>query len=260
MPTYRLVLEYNGARFHGWQEQPGLRTIQGELRSAIKMVLRTDIDKFCASGRTDAGVHARAQVVSFSVECDVDLHRLAHAISSVLRGEVAVLDAALVEPDFRANRRVAQKCYRYRLLPRGVPAVLDRGCVWQIASVLDFGRLQTEAKSLEGTHDFTSFQASGCTSNSPVKTITRSEFYKDGRYWVYDVEGSGFLKQMVRNMVGTLVEISKGRAELGSVAEVLSRKDRRRAGITAPPYGLTLEWVEYELRGGVWRSTADGAT
>ncbi len=245
MPNIKLILEYDGSFFHGWQEQPGVRTIQRTLHDTLETILRLPIRAIIASGRTDAGVHARGQVVNFHVPEAPDLRRLAYAVSSLLKGQLAVLSAEIVPDDFHAQRSAITKQYRYRMLLRSVPPVLDYSRVWHLGPKLDISRMQAAAAELVGTHDFTSVRAGDCTSNSPIKTITESSLeFQDGEL-VYRVIGNGFLKHMVRNIVGTLVWLGQGKLSFGSMAKLLALKDRTRAGMTAPAFALCLDWVKY---------------
>ncbi len=245
MPNVRLVIEYDGAQFHGWQKQTGLRTVQGELHKMLELILREKISCVFASGRTDAGVHAKRQVVNFHCQGSPDLYVLKHAVSSLLRGELGVLEAEFVSPDFHSQHCAKRKQYLYTILNRPAPPVLDRGKVWHVSSKLAVAKMQQEAAVLVGEHDFNSFRAQDCTSVTSIKTILESEIISAGDYLYYRVVGTGFLKQMVRIIVGTLVAIGRGRQEPDSVATILERKDRRCAGPTAPAHGLCLDWVKY---------------
>ena len=249
MQNIRFVIEYNGAGFHGWQKQPQLRTVQSELQRALEMVLRAKIHGLVAAGRTDAGVHARGQVVSFAVPQPVggeeDLERLAYSVSSVLRGEVSVLSADFVPEDFNACRSALCKQYSYSILQRRSPAVLDSGRVWHLSCPLDIRKMSEEAARLCGEHDFASFRSADCTAKSSIRIIHQSEIEQIGCYVRYRVVANGFLKQMVRNIVGTLVALGRGKSPHGSILEILDARDRRAAAATAPPYGLCLDWVKY---------------
>lgn len=244
MPNVKFTIEYSGAKFHGWQEQVGVRTIQGELKRVLELVLRQPISGLTASGRTDAGVHARAQVVNFRISEETDLFRLKHAVSNILRGEVSVLSAEYVPESFNSQRSATAKHYRYVILNRVAPAVLDRGRAWYVSAPLNLPKMEQAALELVGERDFSSFQGQNCQALSPVKEIFVSRVTASPPYVFYDVWGSGFLKHMVRNIVGTLVGIGRGRAELG-IPEILAAKDRRLAGVTAPAYGLVLNQVYY---------------
>ena len=241
----KLVLEYDGAKFHGWQTQPGLRTIQAELQRALEIFLRTPIPTIRAAGRTDSGVHARAQVVSAIVPDQTNLARLTHAVSSLLRGEVSIRSASAVSDDFDPLRCAQAKQYSYSILRRAAPAVLDRGKVWHVYAALDLARMRHEAAALIGKQDFKSFQGKACSARSTIKEIFSSELIERDDLLIYQVVGSGFLKQMVRNIVGTLVWFGQGHLAHTSMVEILSAKDRRAAGPTAPAHGLCLDWVRF---------------
>jgi len=240
-----LTLEYDGSCFHGWQRQPGLRTIQGELHRYIELITREKIHVVHASGRTDAGVHARGQVVNFHVAEKPDLWRLAQSISDMMRGELSVLDARIVDDTFHSIRDAKLKQYSYYILNRSVPPALDRGKAWYVRTELDIERMAVEAEALNGVHNFTSFRAANCSAKTTTREIHVSEVVKDEDLIVYRVVGTGFLKNMVRNIVGTLVDFGKGNRSGDSMREILLAKDRTRAGVKAPAYGLFLDWVGY---------------
>ena len=246
MPNIRLIVEYDGYAFHGWQKQGELRTIQSELERVLRIVTRENIGSLHASGRTDSGVHARAQVVTFKMSTVPDLRRLAHAVSNLMKGELSVISADVVPDSFHPGRCSTHKQYSYRMLLRPSPAVLDHGRVWHVHQKLDLELMRREANVLVGCHDFTSFQDSDCNSKTPIKTIYSSVLESQGDTLVYTVIGSGFLKQMVRNIVGSLIDVGRGRLRGRTFEELLAARDRRLAGITAPAHGLTLDWVSYD--------------
>lgn len=246
MPNVRLVVEYDGSRFSGWQAQKGHRTIQEELEKAIATVLRLPSVRITASGRTDAGVHAMAQVISFHLDQEPDYGVLRRGVSSILRGEVSVILAEPTSDDFHARYSAKSKHYRYTILNRDTPPVLDWGKVWFIHDNLDVERMTKEGAKLEGKHDYKSFQGSGCVAKSTIKEIFSSRVSYNPPYIYYDVIGSGFLKQMVRNIVGTLVRYGRGgEMGAGSISQLLEARDRRLAGPTAPACGLCLVEVHY---------------
>jgi tRNA pseudouridine38-40 synthase len=245
VPNIRLIVEYDGSCFHGWQKQPNVRTVQEELEKVLKIALREDIPWLAASGRTDSGVHAKGQVVNFHCQNIPDLHRLKHSVSSMMKGELAVRAAEIVDDSFHSCKSTKSKQYTYTILHRHAPAVLDKGRVWHVADRLDIGRMQREARVLVGTHDFTSLQGTGCQAVSPIKEIFRSEVLHQEDYLIYEVVGAGFLKHMVRNIVGTLIAFGRGDMRLPSMEAVLAAQNRRIAGMTAPAHGLCLDWVEY---------------
>lgn len=245
MINIRLTVEYNGAGFHGWQYQPGLRTIQGELHSVLELVLRQPIKCLYAAGRTDAGVHAWGQVVSFVVDEVPDLWRLTHSVSHLLKGEVSIVEAIVVPDQFNALHSPHYKQYSYQILNRSAPPTLQAGRVWHVGRPLMIERMQQEAQALIGRHDFSSFQGAKCGSRSTIKEIYEAEVCQDGESIIVRIVGSGFLKQMVRIIVGTLVEIGLGSGRGDSLVEIIDAKTRSAAGRTAPSWGLTLDWVQY---------------
>ncbi|MCL4166734.1 UNVERIFIED_CONTAM: hypothetical protein GTU68_029475 [Idotea baltica] len=247
MPNYALLLEYNGKNFHGWQKQPSVRTIQEELQKAIEVATRNPIKKLTASGRTDSGVHAKNQVVNFFSPIEIDLKSLPLAISSILKYEVSVLKINKVVDEFDACRWAQAKTYRYVILNRSVPPVIEAGFCWHVTSMLDIEELKKDANFLIGEQDFTSFRASGCGSRTPVKTIHNINIKKSNNYVYIEIRGSGFLKQMVRNIVGTLVDLQQKKINI-NMSELINKRDRTLAGRTAPAQGLFLMNVEYELK------------
>lgn len=248
LPPYnvRLTVEYDGAAFHGYQYQPNVRTVQEELQRVLTVVLREPPVLLTAAGRTDAGVHARGQVVNFFVHSEPDLTRLRYAVSSMLRNELSVTSAEVVAPSFDARRRAVLKQYTYLILNRPAPPVLEKGRVWHVAAPLNVEAMRAAARHLVGTHDFTSLRAANCGAHSPIRTIVVSDVLLEGSLLRYVVQSKSFLKQMVRNIVGTLVAIGRDPQGHRSIAEILLQRDRRSADVTAPPYGLSLDWVKYE--------------
>ncbi len=246
MRTVKLIVEYNGRGFHGWQKQPGLRTVQGELERVLSVVLRKPVGSLHAAGRTDAGVHARGQVVTFRTDDDLELFRVAAGVSHLMKGELSVVSAEYVPREFHPGISATHKQYSYRILNRPTPAVLDAHTMWHIGHPLDCTLMEREAQVLIGTHDFSAFRDSTCAASSPVKTIYEVRWKRVGDVVTFYVVGSGFLKQMVRNIVGTLTDRGRGRIRDRSVAEILAGKDRRQAGVTAPAHGLCMDWVAYD--------------
>ncbi|MGA1191114.1 MAG: tRNA pseudouridine(38-40) synthase TruA [Bdellovibrionota bacterium] len=247
MSKIRLVIEYDGKRFSGWQIQPQVRTIQGELHAALCTVLRTDqVSRPIASGRTDAGVSARRQVVCFEAPVGVEmLHKIQVGVSSILKSEVSVLSASIVADEFHPVRDVVRKQYSYAIWNHPSPPALSFGSVMHVIEPLDIPAMRREASCLIGEHDFSSFRGHGCGATSPVRTLERITIERDGDLVVCEFQGKGFLKQMVRNLVGTLVEYGRQNPKILMCKEVLEARDRRCAGVTAEPWGLTLDWVEY---------------
>lgn len=245
MPNICLVLEYNGGAFHGWQMQDNATSVQSELQQTLQTVLRRPVGPLYGAGRTDAGVHARGQVVNFYLDDVPDLDRMKLAVSSILRGKLAVLSAKIVPDGFNSRSDAVAKQYSYTILQRSVPAALDHGRVWRISTALDVERMRKEASLLVGRHDFTSFCAVCSMPKSAIREIFESELIINGPYLTYRVVGEGFLRYMVRIIVGTLVGFGDGSLTAESILSVIAAKDRNVAGVTAPPEGLCLDWVKY---------------
>lgn len=246
MPRYRLTIEYCGAGLVGWQRQASGLSVQEALETAIHDFCGAKVTVFGA-GRTDAGVHAMAQVAH------VDLAR--EAAPEVIRGAVNhhlrphAISVIAVEPapcDFDARRSATGRHYRYRILNRRAAPALDRGRVWHVAPPLDLGAMQEGARHLVGHHDFTTFRDSQCQALSPVKTLDALDLARVGEEIHIEARARSFLHHQVRNMAGTLKLVGLGRWSPGDVARALAARDRRAGGPTAPADGLTLVEVCYD--------------
>jgi tRNA pseudouridine38-40 synthase len=245
-PQFRLVLEYDGAAFEGWQVQPGRPTVQGALETAIARITGARV-RVVGAGRTDTGVHAEGQVASARIETALDPRRLRLALNGVLPESVAVVAAAFAPDAFHARRDARGKRYRYSIWngPNRSPLRLARS--WCLQRPLDVGAIREAAAAFVGCHDFASFQTAGSNVRTTERTLERLEVQGEaGGALVLGFEGSGFLRHMVRNLTGTLVEVGSGRRRPDEMAALLACRDRRRAGRTAPACGLTLEWVRYD--------------
>jgi tRNA pseudouridine38-40 synthase len=244
--TFRLTLEYDGAAFEGWQIQPGgRRTVQGVLEIALARVTRERV-RAVGSGRTDAGVHAEGQVASVRLETELDPERMRRALNAALPDDVAVREVAVAHDGFDARRDAIGKLYRYSLWNAPDRAPLRRRRALCLQRPLDLARIRTAAAQLVGTHDFASFQAAGSQVQSSVRTLFRLDVTGEAGSAV-DLwfEGNGFLRHMVRNLSGTLIEVGSGRRDPEGMTALLAGRDRRRAGPTAPAHALTLVSVSY---------------
>ena len=242
-----LILEYDGSRYGGSQLQRRSPTIQGELEAALEK-LTGERPRVAFAGRTDAGVHALGQVASATVSNSLDERTLARALNAVLPADVRVVAIEEAEPDFHARFRARAKTYEYRILNAPIASVFLRRYVWHIQQPLDFEAIRTAAGPLVGTHDFAGFQGAGTVAASTVRTIHALEVEDGGGFdlpFVVRVTGDGFLRHMVRNMIGTLVEVGAGRWDPWRLLAVLESRDRSEAGRTAPPRGLFLTHVSY---------------
>lgn len=246
MPNFRILVEYNGSFFHGWQVQTGFVTVQGELQRVLSMILKEPIHHVQGSGRTDSGVHARGQVANFTCSSIPDFAMLKRAVGAVLAPALAIREIEIVPDSFHAQRSAKRKQYTYSIWNERTPPVLEYGKVWHVPQPLDVARMQAAAQELVGTHDFTSLRAASCTAPKTEKMLFESEIHVDGPIIRYRVVGNGFLKHMVRNIAGTLVKMGKGHMGETSMQEILAKRDRTEAGMTAPAHGLCLDWVSYE--------------
>ena len=244
--TYKITIEYNGAKYHGWQIQPGEITIQEVVEKGLTVFCKEPIRAMCA-GRTDAGVHAEGQVVSFHTAAQFDLETFLRAVNALTPRDIAVLDIERAPDRFDARRWAVSRSYRYTILNRTAPTALKRGTVTHVPRTLDIDAMIEAAACLVGQHDFTSFRASNCGAKTPVRTVTRSELVRcDDGYLEFYITANGFLKHMVRAIIGTLLEIGKGRRKASEMATILEACDRTAAGPTAFAHGLSLIGVEYK--------------
>jgi len=250
MRNIKLVLSYDGTDFSGWQIQPDAVTIQGILASAIGRVTAENVLPQ-GSGRTDSGVHALAQVASFTTESPIPAGNLLKALNAILPASVRVLEAAEVDPEFHPRKSARAKTYRYRLYRADLcPPFLAR-YVWHHPYPLQERAMQQAALKILGEHDFTSFAAVDPERGSDdhpacnVRTILASNWHHDGDEFVYEIRGSGFLHHMVRNLVGTFVLVGKGTLNPSDILKILDARNRSSAGPTAPASGLYLVGVDY---------------
>lgn len=244
MPTFKITLEYDGTNYHGWQIQPNLPTIQGTIEAAIRKVAQHDVDVIGA-GRTDTGVHALGQVAHFSTTARLTAEEWHRALNGLLPVDIAVLAVEQVPETFHARFSAKSKLYRYQILTRVHRSALSRAKILHYPYPLDLESMQEASHTLVGTHDFSSFQGSPTDTDNPVCTVTRLTIEQFGDEIRFEVEANRFLKQMVRAIVGTLLEVGRGKLKAGEVTEILAAKDRTKAGPTAPAHGLYLVRVDY---------------
>jgi len=249
MRFLKLTLSYDGTAYAGWQIQPDRPTLQGTLEGALQKITSEPI-RVIGSGRTDSGVHALAQVVSFATECELAADVLCRAINANLPGDVTVHEVQEVPEGFHAIRDAVRKRYRYVIDNGPVPDAFLRHYAWHVPGRLDAEAMHRAAQSLAGEHDFSSFRAAGSECATSVRTIfdicvARQRVCLTEAITL-EVEADGFLYNMVRNIVGTLIEVGRGGQPETWIAEVLAAKERKAAGMTAPPHGLFLVRVDYQ--------------
>jgi len=240
----RLVLEYDGTAYHGWQVQPGLDTIQGRLEAALSRLAGSPVHVMGA-GRTDAGVHALGQVASCSIDVRLDDRELQRALNANLPRDIVVRNAAAAPAEFDARRSARSKIYRYTLLRRADRSALAGRYSLHAPYAVDLEVMEAAGQCLVGTHDFSAFRAGTCAAATPIRTVSRAAWRTEGDLWHFEIVGNAFLQHMVRIIVGTLLDVGRGRKRPGDLAEILASRDRRRAGKTAPAHGLCLVAVEY---------------
>jgi tRNA pseudouridine38-40 synthase len=241
--TVRLDIEYDGASFKGWAAQPGLRTVQGELESALATVLREPV-KLTVAGRTDTGVHARGQVASFVTSSEIK-EDLARRLNGVGPDDIAVIAATPVEDSFDARRSAKSRSYRYRMLIRSSPSPFERGRALWWPHRLDLEALEACAASLPGNHDFTAFTPTQTDHVRFDRDIHQASWEQGGDILSFQITADAFMRNMVRILVGTMLEVANGRRTTESFTKLLAGAPRPQAGDTAPPHGLYLEKVSY---------------
>jgi tRNA pseudouridine38-40 synthase len=243
MPTVRLDIEYDGSGFRGWARQPSLRTVQGELETALATVLREKVE-LTVAGRTDTGVHARGQVASFEAAAQppADLGR---SLNGLGPEDIGVTAAAVVADGFDARRDARSRTYRYRLLARRAPSPFERGRALWWPHKVDRDALDACAAALAGTHDFTAFTPTQTDHVRFDRDVLSASWSQTGDVLEFEITADAFMRNMVRALVGTQLEVASGRRTAASFAQLLEGAPRSAAGDTAPPHGLYLEKVSY---------------
>ncbi len=247
MTVVRLTLAYDGTGFRGWAKQRDQRTVQGVLEAALQRFLG-EAPRLSVAGRTDAGVHARGQVVSFDATAEVDVTRLRRALNAMLAPEVVVTDARHAPEGFDARYSATAREYRYRIDVGPVPDPFTARYVWHRPGQLSLPRMRAAARLLGGEHDFASFCRVPQDGSSTVRRLERLTVSRVGEHVEIVARANGFLHQMVRSIVGTLVAVGEGRIDPGQIPAILAARDRSAAGPLAPASGLTLERVVYARR------------
>lgn len=256
MPRFRLTLEYHGGPFVGWQRQANGVAVQQVVEEAFA-AFSSETPTVIAAGRTDAGVHARGQVIHVDLSRDWPVERVRDAVNFFLKPHpVCVLNVSVVASDFHARFSAIGRSYRYRILNRRPPPTLERGQVLWVAVPLDAGRMAEAAARLVGKHDFTSFRAGSCQAKSPVKTLDSLIVERIGAEIHIAVNSRSFLHHQVRNIAGTLKLVGEGRWTPDDVSRALAARNRAAGGPTAPPDGLCLEAVRYPETAGTSRESA----
>jgi tRNA pseudouridine38-40 synthase len=243
--NFKLTIEYDGSGYHGWQRQKNQVSIQAEIERALEKMLGHRVP-LIGSGRTDAGVHALGQTANFRCDTRLDAGIFLRGLNSLLPAAVVIKACEAVPEGFHARYDAVGKTYRYRILNRRLPAAVGRQYAWHVRRPLDLDGMRRAAGQLVGCHDFKAFEGTGSPRAHTIRTVRRAELHREETdYRVFEIEADGFLKFMVRNIVGTLVEIGMGRMEPAAIESILTARDRSRAGATAPAHGLFLVSVAY---------------
>lgn len=244
--NFILTIEYDGSGFHGWQRQKEDRTIQEEIEKALTMITDQKII-LTGSGRTDAGVHALAQTANFKCNTLLSAETLQKGLNSLLPKDIVILSCNTVSHDFHARFDATSKRYRYHILNDPFGSAIGRHYIWHIRKKLNATAMQAAARHLVGEHNFKSFEGAGSPRDHSIRTVMDTAFFpKENNRLIFEIEATGFLRFMVRNIVGTLADVGLGKITPDEFKTILQAKDRNCAGPTAPPQGLFLVEVKYE--------------
>lgn len=241
---FKLIIEYDGTNYHGWQVQPNGITVQETLEKALTKITSQQI-RIHSSGRTDAGVHAKGQCAHFACQTALAPNVMQKALNAVLPDDVVIKSCENCAADFHARFSAKSKRYRYTIWNDPVPLAIGRQYAWHIRKPLNLESMRAACAKLMGEHDFKGFTASDATHFSTVRMIHHAEINKISSFLHFDIEANGFLRYMVRSILGTLVEIGLAQRPLSTLDSLLASGDRKLAGTTAPPNGLTLLYVVY---------------
>lgn len=244
MRNVKVIVEYDGTDFFGFQRLPCRRTVQGTLEWALSRITKTPV-KIVGAGRTDAGVHAEGQVISFHTESSIPTDRISVALNSLLPRDVVAKEATEASEDFHARYSANSRLYRYRILNSRYPSALEGRYSWYVPREIDVELMQEAANTLPGQRDFASFALSDKEERTTVRDLYRVAISRMGESIILELEANAFLRGMVRSVVGTLVEVGEGRRKPSEMEDILRKRNRAAAGKTAPPQGLCLVRIEY---------------
>ena len=243
--NFKLIIEYDGSSYHGWQRQKNRKTIQGEIEKAIMTITGKKI-ALTGSGRTDAGVHAFGQVANFYCDTEISPEVFQRGLNSLMPKDIIIKECNTVDEKFHARYDAKTKTYRYRILNRTTPAAICRQYAWFIKKKLDLDAMQSAILHIIGTNDFKAFEGAGSPRSSTKRRVINAGLQqKEKEYLIFEIEADGFLRFMVRNIVGTLLDVGLCKITPDDFKKILLSKDRNLAGATAPPHGLFLMNVKY---------------
>jgi len=256
MPTFKLTIEYDGTGYHGWQVQPGMSTIQGVLEHAMERIIGTHVH-VKGAGRTDAGVHATGQVASLRADFRYPPDILQRALTSLLPPDIVVTRVDGAPDGFDAQHWAQWKRYRYTLLTRSFPSALERRYTLFVPHPLKIDSMAEAAGMLIGEHDFTSFQAAKSSVDHPIRRVFATEFRQQGDHLFFEIVANGFLRHMIRIIMGTLMDVGRGKLGAGDIKVILEARDRNRASKTLSPHALCLLEVGYMASSGKNASSSE---
>ena len=245
MKNIKLVIEYDGKDYNGWQKQPNKLNIQGEIERAIKEITGEEKIDLIASGRTDAGVHAFGQIANFKTNTKIPVEKLPIAINSKLKKSVVIKSAEKVDERFHSRYNCKEKTYRYVINNSTQGSAIYRNLEYHFPIKLNVEKMQEAIKYFEGEHDFKAFKSSGTSGKNSVRTIYKAEIKQDGEHINIELTGNGFLYNMVRIIAGTLVDVGTGKIKPEDIPDIINSGDRTKAGKTLPAHGLFLVEVKY---------------
>jgi tRNA pseudouridine38-40 synthase len=246
MPNFKLTIEYDGTLYSGWQRQAEEPTVQAEIERALAVMTRATIT-LIAAGRTDAGVHALGQAANFRCDTRLGPEAILKGLNSLLPADIAIRECRRVPEAFHARFDAKSKIYRYHILNRDARSAVGRNYAWFLHRPLDLGAMRQATELMVGRHDFKAFESTGSPRAHTVRNVLHADWEEgEDRRLTFQIEADGFLRCMVRNIVGTLVAVGLGRLSPGAVREIIESRDRRRAGAAAPPQGLFLMVVRYD--------------
>ncbi|MGD9064563.1 MAG: tRNA pseudouridine(38-40) synthase TruA [Desulfobacterales bacterium] len=243
--NFKIIIEYDGTRYHGWQRQKNDITIQGEIEKALGIMTAKHI-VVNGSGRTDAGVHARGQAANFRCKTDLSPGVFQKGLNNLLPEDIVIRDCRQVEDTFHARYDVKSKIYHYKIYNHPVPAAINRSYVWSIRKQLNIIAMRSAVSYIIGSQDFKAFEGAGSPRAQTTRHVMAADLIEsDARLLTFRIEADGFLRFMVRNIVGTLVDVGLGKTSPVEIQQILESRDRTKAGATAPPHGLCLMEVKY---------------
>jgi tRNA pseudouridine38-40 synthase len=245
LKNFKIIIEYDGTSYHGWQRQQNGHTIQEEIENAL-FIMTGEKTVLTASGRTDAGVHALGQVANFTFDTNLSAMDFQSGLNSLTRNDIVILSCDIVDENFHSRFSAKSKTYNYRILNRYLPAAINRQYAWHIRKTLDLVSMRRAAGHIIGSHDFKAFEGTGSPRSHTTRRVIKADIItQENGLIIFEIEADGFLRFMVRNIVGTLVDAGLGKMTSDDFKKILLSKDRSIAGATAPPNGLFLMGVKY---------------